>query len=147
MDGIYGFWTIKTMLGGVCFIEKHIDLAGQTHYIKGFVNTVWPGNKIVKYNTPMPSPTTLWRVTTWNTHTYFAIGFSFSQTAQKVMHICTSVSGCKCRSVSGKLRAAREGHSPWCHGLYRTESQSVLAHWLMDGWPPKLISLTNVVYT
>ena len=61
------------------------------------------------------------------------------------VYICGSE--CKCTSVSGQLRAAEEGRSPWCQKFHRTEAQSVLARWLMDGWPPKLISLTNVVYT
>lgn len=52
-----------------------------------------------------------------------------------------------CVSVYTCVRAAKEGRSPWCQGFHRTEAQSVLAHWLMDGWLPKLISLTNVVYT
>lgn len=61
------------------------------------------------------------------------------------VYIC--VSGYQCMSVSGKMRGAKEGRSPQCRGFHRTEAQSVLARWLMDGWPPKLISLTNVVYT
>lgn len=64
--------------------------------------------------------------------------------AQSRKYACVWVHMCMC------VTAAKEGHSPhspWCPGSPGTEAQSVLAQWLTDGWPPNLISLTNVVYT
>lgn len=34
--------------------KKCIDLVDYHDHWKGFVNTIWPSNKIVKHSTPMP---------------------------------------------------------------------------------------------
>lgn len=45
---------LRQVPGGLSYTEEFIDLVSNNKPCKGFVNTIWPGNKIVKYSTSVP---------------------------------------------------------------------------------------------
>lgn len=55
MGKVYCVRTIEIVSNMLSFTEKYIDLVGYDKPCRGFVNTIWPSNKTVKYCTPNTS--------------------------------------------------------------------------------------------